>query len=171
MRLTDIDNKGYYDVDPKMVPYIKMGRKITAALDPKSGVEWKDDEQWNMAAKLGSDLSSLGSDFGPRSPNDVLKKAGISMAQAKEIFDMVKNVDASKFGPKDPEPDDQIGEGPIWDKVKQGARALIVGKDGARQSPLVQSQSTVKGIFKKLLNRQPLDQNDMAAINALYRKI
>jgi hypothetical protein len=68
--------------------------------------------------------------------------------------------------------EDRIDEGPVWDKVKAGVRQMIVGKGGsARQSPLQQSQSTVKAIFKKLINRQPLDQNDMATINDLYRKI
>ena len=40
-----------------------------------------------------------------------------------------------------------------------------------RESPLVQSQSEVKRIFKKILNKEQLDQKDMSTINNLYRQI
>ena len=65
--------------------------------------------------------------------------------------------------------DERLDEGPIWDKVKAGAKKMFT--PAKRESPLVQSQSEVKRIFKKILNKEQLDQRDMTAINNLYRQI
>ena len=65
--------------------------------------------------------------------------------------------------------ENRTDEGPIWDKVKAGAKKMFT--PAKRESPLVQSQSEVKRIFKKILNKEQLDQRDMTAINNLYRQI
>ena len=65
--------------------------------------------------------------------------------------------------------ENRTDEGPIWDKVKAGAKKMFT--PAKRESPLVHSQSEVKGIFKKILNKEQLDQRDMTAINNLYRQI
>lgn len=65
--------------------------------------------------------------------------------------------------------DERLDEGPIWDKVKAGAKKIF--SPAKRESPLVTSQSDVKLIFKKLINGEKLDQRDMSLINSLYRQI
>ena len=109
MKIDDLIQEGYYDVDPKMAPYIKMGQKISSALEPDSGVKWQDDELWNSAAALGTQLTHLGSAFGPKSPAEALKKAGVSIEDAKTIFSMVKNVETGA-GVKDVEPEPEDDE-------------------------------------------------------------
>jgi len=110
MKMNELISEGYYDVNPKLEPFVKMGRKITAAISPGSDVDWQDDEQWNTAATLGSALTSLGSDFGPSTPAEALKKAGVDVDTAKEIFAMVKDIDPGKFAPEDPEDDEEDEE-------------------------------------------------------------
>ena len=65
--------------------------------------------------------------------------------------------------------EDRTDEGPVWDKVKAGVKKMFT--PAKRESPLVQSQSEVKRIFKKILNKEQLDQKDMSTINNLYRQI
>mgnify|MGYP001227193090 CR=1 FL=1 len=69
-----------------------------------AGVEWPDDEQFNKAAKLGQQLSSIGSSFGSRNAGEALKAAGVTPDEAKEIIAKVKdkNIDIAKTV-KDPE--------------------------------------------------------------------
>lgn len=64
---------------------------------------------------------------------------------------------------------EQLDEGPIWDKVKAGAKKIF--SPAKRESPLIQSQGDVRRIFKKILNKEQLDQRDMTVINSLYRQI
>lgn len=112
MKVSDLLQEGYYDVDPKLQQYIQMGQKISAGLSPSSGVKWDDDELWNSAATLGTQLTHLGSAFGPKTPGEALKKAGVSVDDAKKIFAMVKDVEIGA-GVKDVEPepeDDAEGE-------------------------------------------------------------
>ena len=100
--LAEID--GTYDMDPKTKAFVKMGQKITASLSIGSGVEWPDDEQFNKAAKLGQQLSSIGSSFGSRNAGEALKAAGVTPDEAKEIIAKVKdkNIHIAKTV-KDPE--------------------------------------------------------------------
>lgn len=109
MKVNDLLQEGYYDVDPKLKPFVQMGQKIASALEPDSGVEWPDDEQWNKAASLGTSLVALGSAFGPKTVGDSLKKAGVSVDEAKEIFAKVKDVEIGA-GVKDAEPSDDEDE-------------------------------------------------------------
>mgnify|MGYP000288143128 CR=1 FL=1 len=106
MRINELVTEGIFDIDPKLEPFVKMGRKITAGLEKDSGVDWQDDEQWNKAAALGRELTSLGSEFGTSSAAEAVKKAGLSTDEAKEIFAMVRDVDPSAFAPEDPEDED-----------------------------------------------------------------
>mgnify|MGYP006437873469 CR=1 FL=1 len=109
MKVNDLVQEGYYDVNPKLAPYVKMGQKIASALEPGSGVKWLDDEQWNLAAALGTPLTHLGSAFGPRSPQEALDKAGVSVEDAKKIFALVKDVKIGA-GVKDVEPEPEDDE-------------------------------------------------------------
>lgn len=92
MKVNDLLQEGYYDTDPKLTPFVQIGQKIASALEPNSGVEWPDDEQWNKAASLGTSLVALGSAFGPKTVGEALKKAGVSVDEAKEIFAKVKDI-------------------------------------------------------------------------------
>lgn len=109
MKVNELIQEGYYDIDPKTAPFIKMGQKITSALEPNSGVDWPDDELWNTAAALSTQLSHIGSAFGPKTAGEALKKAGASVEDAKKIFALVKDVEAGA-GVKDveDEPEDDL---------------------------------------------------------------
>lgn len=100
--ISEID--GTYDMDPKTKAFVKMGQKITASLSIGSGVEWPDDAQFNKAAALGQQLSSIGSSFGAKDAMSALKDANVSPDEAKEIIAKVKDakIDISKTV-KDPE--------------------------------------------------------------------
>lgn len=105
MKMNDIVSEGIYDTDPKLEPFVKMGRKITSALDTQSGIDWPSDEVWNKAASLGSALTALGTAFGPSTAAEALKKSGLSIEDAKEIFAMVKD-----FEPTQPAADDDFDD-------------------------------------------------------------
>lgn len=105
MKMTELVTEGIFDIDPKLEPFVKMGRKITAALQAGSGVDWADDEQWNTAATLGRELTALGSEFGASTATQALKKAGVDIEEAKVIFALVKDVDPGEFSPEDPDND------------------------------------------------------------------
>jgi hypothetical protein len=102
MKMSDIEKDALLEagVSPELDPFIKMGQKIRAALQPESGVKFADDEMWNKASILGTNLSLLGSLHGLKSPAAAVKDAGLTIDQAKEIFKMVMNVDP-KLGVKD----------------------------------------------------------------------
>ena len=102
--------EGPYDVDPKLMPYVRMGQKIASALEPGSGIEW-DDVEFNKAAALGSAFGKLGSAFGPKTPGAALKDAMVDVDMAKAIIAKVKNADIKPgAGVKDPEPEDSEEE-------------------------------------------------------------
>ena len=105
MKITDL-LEGPYDVDPKLMPYVKMGQKIASALEPGSGIEWED-EEFNKAAALGSAFGKLGSAFGPKTPGAALKDAMVDVEMAKKIIAKVKNADVKPgAGVKDPDPEE-----------------------------------------------------------------
>ena len=104
MKMHEITNEGYYDIDPKMKPYVEMGQKIMSCLEPSSGVKWPDDEEWNAAARLGTQLVSLGDPFGAKSLGDALKKAKVDVEQAKSLFKKCKDAKVG-VGVKDVEPE------------------------------------------------------------------
>ena len=100
-------NEGLYDLDPKTMQYVKMGQKISSAIEPSSGIKWPDDAQWNKAAALGSALSSMGSSFAVKTVADALKQANVTPDEAKEIIQKVKAEGKGikpGQGVKDPEP-------------------------------------------------------------------
>ena len=105
MKVNDLLQEGYYDLEDRLVPYVEMGQKIASGLEPSSGVKFKDDEKFNLAAVLGGHLRKLGDPFGPKSPADALKKSGASIDDAKEIFALVKHLKVGA-GVKDAEPSD-----------------------------------------------------------------
>lgn len=73
-----------HEINPKHRPFIQMGHKIRAMLEPGSGVDW-DDAIFNQAAELSSQLIKVGTNFGPKTPMDALKAAAVDMDRFKEI--------------------------------------------------------------------------------------
>ena len=107
MKITDLLNESPYDVDPKLMPYVRMGQQIASALEPSSGIKWEDAE-FNKAAALGSSFGKLGGLFGPKTPGEALKDAGVDVEMAKAIIAKVKAADVKPgVGVKDPEPESQ----------------------------------------------------------------
>ena len=101
--LTEAPPRSAYDVDPKLMPYVKMGQKIASALEPSSGLKW-DDVEFNKAAALGSSFGKLGSAFGPKTPGQALKDANVDVEMAKAIIAKVKAANIRPgAGVKDPE--------------------------------------------------------------------
>jgi hypothetical protein len=119
MKMIDIVSEGIYDTDPKLEPFVKMGRKITAALDAESGVNWPDDDVWNKAASLGSALTSLGTAFGVDSASEAIRKAGLSVEEAKEIFAMVKDFEPPRPADNDAGDDADDSEDDFDDDEKE----------------------------------------------------
>lgn len=134
MKMHEI-TEGYYDVDPKLKPFIEIGQKIMSGLEPSSGVKWPDDEEWNNAAKLGQQLVSLGHPFGANSLGDALKKAGVEIEQVKAIIAKTKQLDIG-LGAKDPEPEpEEIDESicqdcgnPSWSTMSEAKQKGVDGK-------------------------------------------
>ena len=105
MKMNDL-LEGPYDVDPKLMPYVRMGQKIASSLEPGSGIEWED-EEFNKAAALGSAFGKLGSAFGPKTPGAALKDAMVDVETAKKIIAKGKNADVKPgAGVKDPDPEE-----------------------------------------------------------------
>ena len=135
MKMQEITNEGYYDTDPKLVPFIEAGQKIMSGLEPSSGVKWPDDEEWNMAAKLGQQLVSLGHPFGAKSLGEALKKAGVEVDQAKAIIAKTKDLKIG-LGAKDPEPeevDEVAGPEKCWPGHKKVGTQKGTGKNAGKR--------------------------------------
>jgi len=135
MKMHEIVNEGYYDIDPKFKPFVEAGQKIMSGLEPSSGVKWPDDEEWNNAAKLGQQLVSLGDTFGAKSVADAIKKAGIDVDQAKAIIAKTKHLEIG-VGTKDVEPEPEEVEdsicqdcgNPSWRTVSEEKQKGVDGK-------------------------------------------
>lgn len=91
------------EIDPKHRPFIEMGHKIRAALEPSSGVKWED-EEFNKAAGLTTHLINLGANFGPKSPAEALKKADVDVEEFKAIITKASQVKAA------PKADDDVDD-------------------------------------------------------------
>jgi len=101
---TEANIPTHFEIKPEHKPFIDMGHKIRAALEPASGIKW-DDEEFNKAAELSTQLISIGGQFGPRSAGEALKAAEVDVETAKAI--MRKSASAKMgAGVKDPEPSD-----------------------------------------------------------------
>lgn len=127
MKITDLLNEGPYDTDPKLMPYVRMGQQIASALEPSSGIKW-DDAEFNKAAALGSSFGKLGGLFGPKTPGEALKDAGVDVEQAKAIIAKVKNVKAG-IGVKDVDSDndDADDKAPSDDDMHRQAKDFAKG--------------------------------------------
>ena len=116
------------EIDPKHRPFIQMAHKIRAGLEPKSGIKW-DDEEFNKAAQLTSELVRLGATYGPKTPVEALKNAGYDVEEFKAL---VKKVQGAKIGTgvADPEPqdDDEEKMGPSDADIARKADAMARGK-------------------------------------------
>lgn len=92
------------EINPKHRPFIQMGHKIRDALEPKSGIEWSD-EEFNKAAQLTTELIKIGANYGPRTPAEALKNAGYDIEEFKALIQKVQG--AKKVGIADPEDNDE----------------------------------------------------------------
>lgn len=72
------------EIRPEHRPFIDMGHKIRAKLEPGSGVDW-DDEEFNKAAELSTQLIKVGTNFGPKNPAEAVKNAGLDVEGFKAI--------------------------------------------------------------------------------------
>src|SRR6056300_774583 len=90
------------EINPKHRPFIQMAHKIRSALEPSSGIKW-DDEEFNKAAQLTTELVKLGASYGPKSPAEALKNAGYDVEEFKAL---IQKVQGAKIGTgvADPEP-------------------------------------------------------------------
>lgn len=73
------------EIRPEHRPFIEMGHKIRATLEPGSGVDW-DDEMFNRAAELSTQLIQIGTNFGPKTPAEAVKNAGLDVEGFKAII-------------------------------------------------------------------------------------
>jgi hypothetical protein len=110
-----------HEISDEVRPWLELGEKMRDSYDPGDKfIDWPD-HIWNKVGALGSELMALGTNFGPRTPNEAVKKAGVSIEDAKLI---IKSVQAGKY----------IGEskssGDAW-YIEQEAREMAErdGKD------------------------------------------
>lgn len=83
----------------------QVGRQISNAIEPSSGVKWEDDELWNKASQLGTMLSELPGGMA-RTPAEAMKKAGITSKDEVDAI-MAKVAQAKKAKMPEPEPADE----------------------------------------------------------------
>jgi len=102
--IAEADIPRHFDIKPEHKPFVNMGHKIRAALEPASGIKW-DDEEFNTAAELSTQLVTIGASHGPKTAGEALKRAGVDVEQAKAI--MKKSANAKMgTGISDPEAND-----------------------------------------------------------------
>lgn len=117
------------EINPKHRPFIQMAHKIRAALEPQSGIKWDDDE-FNKAAQLTTELVKLGASYGPKTPVEALKNAGYDVEEFKAL---IQKSQGAKMGAgvADPdsqdEPDDDM-DGPSDDEIARQADMKARGK-------------------------------------------
>lgn len=119
----------HFEIKPEHKPFIDMGHKIRAALEPASGIKW-DDEEFNTAAELSTQLVNIGASMGPKNAAEALKKAGVDVEQAKAIM---KKSASAKMGTgvadKEPEDDDDdMDRAPSDDDIARQADARARGR-------------------------------------------
>jgi hypothetical protein len=130
--VTEGPRSSIYDPNAeKLAGVRRLGQQITNSLEPKSGVKWPDDEVWNKASMLGTMLAEL-PDGGAKTPQEALKKAGVSKDELDDI--MAKAKEARKVSLPDPEPsaepeddpEDDMG-GQSDDEIDRDARDFARG--------------------------------------------
>jgi len=116
------------EINPKHRPFIQMAHKIRAALEPQSGIKW-DDEEFNKAAQLTSELVKLGASYGPKSPAEALKNAGYDVEDFKALIQKTASAKVGT-GVADPEPqdDDEEKMGPSDAEIARKADMMARGK-------------------------------------------
>jgi len=122
MKINEVIVEASMEIDPKHRPFIQMAHKIRSALEPKSGIKW-DDEEFNKAAELTTQLVRLGANFGPKSPAEALKNAGYDVEEFKALIGKVQNAEVGA-GVADPEPeddDDDMDRAPSDDDIARQA--------------------------------------------------
>jgi len=157
--ISEVD--GTYDMDPKTKAFVQMGQKITASLSIGSGVEWPDDAQFNKAAALGQQLSSIGSSFGARSAGEALKDANVTPDEAKAIIAKVKDANVSiAKSVKDPEKQAVDADEGLGGAVAGAAAGdSLVGKIGGAyvgyktQKALNRNEKNIKRIARALASK------------------
>ena len=117
------------EINPKHRPFIQMAHKIRSALEPKSGIKW-DDEEFNKAAQLTTELVKLGANFGPKSPAEALKNAGYDVEEFKAL---IQKTAGAKIGtgvadPEDNDEPDDMDRAPSDDEIARQADRRAKGK-------------------------------------------
>ena len=123
MKINEVIVEASMEINPKHRPFIQMAHKIRDALEPGSGIKW-DDEEFNKVAELTTQLVRLGANFGPKTPAEALKNAGVDVEEFKSIIAKVQ--DAKKVGIADPEapadePEDDMDNAPDDDEIARQA--------------------------------------------------
>jgi len=129
--ITEGPRSSIYDPNAeRMAGVRRLGQQITNSLEPASGVKWPDDEVWNKASMLGTMLSEL-PDGGAKTPQEALKKAGVSKEELEDIMAKAKQARQVSLpdpepAPADDEPDDDM-DGPSDDEIDRDARDFARG--------------------------------------------
>jgi hypothetical protein len=64
--------------------------------------------------------------------------------------------------------DERLDEGPIWDKVKAGAKKIF----GPSNKPAARlPRNELKPILAKIINGEQLDRIDLAQLKSIYKSI
>ena len=116
------------EIDPKHRPFIQMAHKIRSALEPSSGIKW-DDEEFNKAAQLTSELVKLGANYGPKSPAEALKNADYDVEAFKALIQKVQGVGvgAGVADPEDNDEPDDMDRAPSDDEIARKADRMARG--------------------------------------------
>lgn len=127
--IVEADIPSHFEIKPEHRQFVNMGHKIRAALEPASGIKW-DDEEFNKAAELSTQLVNIGASMGPKSAGEALKRAEVSVDQAKEI--MRKSASA-KMGTGIADPDnaddqDDMDRSPSDDDIARQADMRARGR-------------------------------------------
>jgi hypothetical protein len=116
------------EINPKHRPFIQMAHKIRAALEPQSGIKW-DDEEFNKAAQLTSELVKIGASFGPKTPAQALKNAGYDVEEFKALIQKTAGAKVGT-GVADPEANDDTDDmdrSPSDDEIARKADMMARG--------------------------------------------
>ena len=130
MKIKDIITEAGMETNPKYKQLAAIGRVLM-----DRAVTTKDDALSNLMASFGDSLTRYGTTFGPRTPEELMKKTGVSKdmmlklmkfgeAELKKGGDVAKGKDVAD----EPEDADDMDKGPSDDEIAQQAAQFAKGK-------------------------------------------